>query len=104
MEISTSQSVTLSLVAILDGLNRERITNPRDIVASFTELQADMVMLIQSEILQLRIEMSQLKIPPIEAVDLRNRLSEALHRYGWSEVFSDFRYLLILFSSSTQRL
>jgi hypothetical protein len=67
--------------------NHDRITISGDIVASFTDLQAEKVRQIQSEIIQFRSErLSQQPapgVPPLETEDLlHNRLGEALHRYS----------------------
>jgi hypothetical protein len=65
----------------------DRITVPGDIIASFTDLQADRIRQIQSEIIKLRSErLTRQNAPgvqPLESEDLLNTtLGEALHRYG----------------------
>ena len=71
--------------------NHARITVADDIVASFAELQAERILQIQSEILQLRSQrFSPQPVPgvqPHQAEDLlHTTLGEALHRYGWSSL------------------
>ena len=71
--------------------NHARITVADDIVASFAELQAERVLQIQSEILQLRSRRSSPQpvpgVQPLQAEDLlHTTLGEALHRYGWSSL------------------
>ncbi len=88
MELIGIAASTIAVVSqFARVVNHDPITVSGDIVASFTDLQAESVRRIQSEIIKLRLErLSRQRAPevlPLESEDLlSNKLGEALHRYG----------------------
>lgn len=85
MEVFSTAALAIGAVDLV--FNHDRITVPGDIIASFTDLQAERVRQIQSEIIKLRSERpSRLNAPgvlPLETEDLlHTTLGQALHRYG----------------------
>jgi hypothetical protein len=80
------------LLSISDRLFGKRITQSKDVILSFTELQAEQVFQIQSEIINLLTERPShrptFETPTLESdTSLHNRLGEALRRYGRARSF-----------------